>query len=286
MGETRVDLLHLLEDLRDAYVGAIEETILTEVAANALDSGATGIAFTTDPALATLTIIDNGSGMLRRELARYHDIASSTKRKGQGIGFAGVGIKLGLLACREVMTETRRGTTHVATTWGLTSRHRAPWRWTPPAGLVALRGTAVRLQLANVLSPLLDPVYVELTLRRHFATVLDPRFDALLADVGRRRAVFVVNGRSLGFLEIAHDLVAPIEIRLARKRKPSATGYLVRRHTAFPEDEQGIAISTLGKAIKRGWDWLGLTPSTGDLVSGLIEAPALAAALTIGRAHV
>lgn len=40
MGETRVDLQHLLEDLRDAYPGALEETILTEVVANSLDSGA------------------------------------------------------------------------------------------------------------------------------------------------------------------------------------------------------------------------------------------------------
>ncbi len=39
MGETRVDLLHLLEDLRGAYPGSIEETILTEITANALDSG-------------------------------------------------------------------------------------------------------------------------------------------------------------------------------------------------------------------------------------------------------
>jgi hypothetical protein len=30
VGETRVDLQHLLEDLQDAYTGAIEETILTE----------------------------------------------------------------------------------------------------------------------------------------------------------------------------------------------------------------------------------------------------------------
>jgi hypothetical protein len=40
MGETRVDLLHLLEDLRDAYPASLEETILTEVVANSLDSGA------------------------------------------------------------------------------------------------------------------------------------------------------------------------------------------------------------------------------------------------------
>ena len=43
MGETRVDLLHLLKDLRDAYPGSIEETIVTEMVANALDSGATTI---------------------------------------------------------------------------------------------------------------------------------------------------------------------------------------------------------------------------------------------------
>jgi len=49
MGETRVDLQHLLEDLRDAYVGPAEETILTEIVANSLDSGATVIAVTTDP---------------------------------------------------------------------------------------------------------------------------------------------------------------------------------------------------------------------------------------------
>ena len=50
MGETRVDLLHLLEDLRDAYPGATEETILAEIVANALDSGARTITLTTDAA--------------------------------------------------------------------------------------------------------------------------------------------------------------------------------------------------------------------------------------------
>jgi hypothetical protein len=49
VGETRVDLLHLLEDLRDAYPGSTEETILTEIVANALDSGAGQIVLTTDP---------------------------------------------------------------------------------------------------------------------------------------------------------------------------------------------------------------------------------------------
>ncbi len=44
MGQTRVDLRHLLEDLRDAYPGSIEATILTEIIANSLDSGAMALA--------------------------------------------------------------------------------------------------------------------------------------------------------------------------------------------------------------------------------------------------
>ena len=91
------------------YAGALEETILTEVVANALDSGASRIRLLTSAADATFTVVDDGRGMLRRELARFHDVAASSKRRGEGIGFAGVGIKLGLLVSREVVTETRRG---------------------------------------------------------------------------------------------------------------------------------------------------------------------------------
>ncbi len=182
MGETRVDLLHLLEDLRDAYPGSLEETILTEIVANSLDSGASRIRLIANPERSTLTVVDDGSGMQRRDLARYHDLAASTKTRGQGIGFAGVGIKLGLLVSEEVLTETRRGKTHVASTWCLSSRHRAPWKWTPPLDLVAERGTAVRLKLQTALSPLLDPGFLEGTLRRHYQPLLDPEFEPFLAS--------------------------------------------------------------------------------------------------------
>ena len=92
MGETRVDLYHLLEDLRDAYPGSLEETILTEIISNSLDSGAARVVLTADPGQRVLTVVDNGSGMKRRELSRFHDLAASTKTRGRGIGFAGVGI--------------------------------------------------------------------------------------------------------------------------------------------------------------------------------------------------
>jgi hypothetical protein len=284
MGETRVDLLHLLEDLRDAYPGAAEETILAEIVANSLDSGARAVTITADPAGATLTIVDDGRGMRRRDLARYHDVAATTKVRGEGIGFAGVGIKIGLLACRTVLTETRLGRHHAATLWHLASRHRAPWKWVPPPGLVGERGTAVCLELKNPLSPLLDPGFIEGALSRHFQPLLDPDLADILAAQYPHGVRFVVNGRPLAAEPWQAPERAPLAIRLPRKRRPSASGYLVRARAPLPEERQGLAISTLGKVIKRGWEWLGLAPSAPERIGGLIEVPALAQALTLNKA--
>ena len=70
MGETRVDLQHLLEDLRDAYTGSLEETILTEVVADALDSGATRIRLYLEETIQRHfeTLLDRAfDGLLRRQ---------------------------------------------------------------------------------------------------------------------------------------------------------------------------------------------------------------------------
>src|SRR5580765_6318085 len=58
---------------------------------------------------------------------------------------------------------------------------------------------------------------------------------------------------------------------------------MIRERTPLPEDRRGLAISTLGKVIKRGWDWLGLTPADPERVGGLIEVPALAECLTLNK---
>ena len=283
MGETRVDLQHLLEDLRDAYTGSLEETILTEITANALDSGAARISLRPNPVDATLTVIDDGRGMKRRDLARYHNVAASSKARGEGIGFAGVGIKLGLLVADEVVTETRRGATHVATTWHLATRYRAPWKWIPPPGLTGERGTAVRLRLSNPLSPLLDAGYLEEAIRTHFAPLLDAAFGDLLARYYPQAVRFDVDGQPLtpGQPAIRDRVIMPI--RMGRKRLPSAIATMQRHEHPLPEDQQGIAVSTFGKVIKRGWDWLGLSPASAWRVTGLVEAPDLAACLTLSK---
>lgn len=286
MGETRVDLQHLLEDLADAYPGDLDETILTEIVANSLDSGATSIAFTIDPVASTLTAIDNGSGMRRSDLRRFHDIAATSKSRGDGIGFAGVGIKLGLLVSDSVVTESRRGKDHLATTWALAGRQRAPWRWIPPLDMVAgEHGTAVRLSLATALSPLLDASYIENALRRHFEPLFDTAFEEVLAEQYPGGVGISINSRVLARRDTRSQGrdVAPIAIRIGRRRKPSAYGYLVREAAPLPDELRGVGISTYGKVIKRGWDWLGVIPADPARVRGIVEAPALAGSLTLNK---
>lgn len=282
LGETRVDLVHILEDLRDAYRGSLEETILTEIVANALDSGADTLVLEADATAGTLIARDNGGGMTRRALSRYHDLATTTKRRGIGIGFAGVGIKLGLLACTEVITETRRGRQHAATKWRLSSRHRAPWSWIEPPYLLDRDGTAVLLQLANPLSELLDAGFLEATVLRHFQPLFEPEFLDILAMHYPAGFTIIVNDRVV-VGPIREATRHPVAVRVGRQRKPSGIGYIAQHDEALPEPERGLAISTLGKVIRRGWDWLGLTPAGADRIEGVIEVPALAESLTLNK---
>jgi hypothetical protein len=70
---------------------------------------------------------------------------------------------------------------------------------------------------------------------------------------------------------------------LLRKRKPSALGYLYREDYALPEGRCGLAISTYGKVIRRGWDWIGMMPTAAERTGGVIEVPGLAACLTLNK---
>jgi hypothetical protein len=136
--------------------------------------------------------------------------------------------------------------------------------------------------LTNQLSPLLDAGDLEEALRRHFEPLLDPEFDDVLRRHYRDGIAFEVDGRELTRAGVSSSERARISIRRGRRRTPSATGF-IERNTLLPADREGIAISTFAKVIKRGWDWLGLAPTAHAHISGLIEAPDLAANLTLSK---
>lgn len=288
MGETRVNLQHLLEDIRDTYPFPVEEAILTELVANALDSNTTEIRFLANGREKSLTVVDNGHGMSAPQLEHYHDIAATTKTRGKGIGFAGVGAKLALLLANAVITETKSGRSYSATRWRLENSQRAPWELIEPPGILedARSGTAVTLEFGGA-SPLVEPHYVEMILQAHFHPLLDETFREIFKSLYPEGMRFFVNNRPVAapeLSELCERKTFIVHSQASPRGRPVGVGFIGRSDDDLPETQRGIGISAYGKVIKRGWDWVGLAPKHPARLSGLVEVPALVEILTTNKA--
>lgn len=295
MGETKVNLHHLLEDIRDSYPAPQEEVIITELIANSLDSHASDIYFITDSQKSTLTVIDNGKGMNKKELEGYHNIASTTKTRGMGIGFAGVGAKLSLLIAKEVITETANGNFHGATRWRLENSEKAPWKFIETADsrlIKSSHGTAVSIilkynnsEIANQRSSLLNPEFIKKAIQIHFYTLLDITFQQALKSIYNNGINFYINEYKINLSEMMQfEKSKAFKVYIGRKGKPVGGGFVRKYKESLDEEKRGIAISTCGKVIKQGWDWLGISPRNPDRISGVVEIPGLSWILTTNKA--
>ena len=282
MGETRVNLTHLLEDIRDSYPCPAEDVIILELIANSLDSGTSKIRITTDADARTFTITDNGKGMSEKDFQAYHDIAETSKVRGKGIGFAGVGVKLALLYAGKVETETKNKDFHKASRWWLESAKKAPWEYMDIRNFVTgENGTSVSIYL-NDSSSLFDESHIEDVIQTYYYPLLHESFSDVLKNIYTKGVEIFINGRKI---------VNPPEgmkekwfvVGMGRRKKPAGIGFIARSDTELPEEKRGIAISTFGKIIKRGWDWLGIIPRSPMHVTGIIEIPMMAELLTINK---
>ena len=290
--ETRVNLKHLLEDIRDSYTSSLEEVILTELVANALDSKAANINLIVDDQAQVLRCVDDGQGMKRAVLRDYHNIASTSKQRGLGIGFAGVGAKLSLLLAAKVVTESKGGRgSRCATEWRLTSPYRAPWKFTPFSGQVkTARGTAASIYFSDNQSHLLQPDFVRQTVIKHFYPLLNDKiYSELLRWFYKKPVNFFVNNEPIRLPEADQPALQNwFKVSLGPARHPAGIGFLARTETPGNWLENflgkkiiaaslpaGLYISTFGKIIKGGWEWLGLIPRNADKLSGIVEIPAL-----------
>jgi hypothetical protein len=285
MAETRVDLRHLLEDIRDTYPCPAEEAILSELIANSLDSGCSQIDIMVEPEQHRLTFVDNGESMTPRQFEQYHDIAATTKVRGRGIGFAGVGAKLALLVCREVMTEAKRPRGCLASRWWLEDDYRAPWEETASLGLVpGAKGTGVRLHFKlDGRSVLLSAEGVKDIIRRYFYPLLDHEFAKVLDHIYPDGVVVSVNGERVTVPPIDTKAAEYFVVRRGRQKRPIGIGFLIKSARRLPEDRRGLAVSTFGKIIKRGWEWLGITPVNPGMLTGIVEVPELVQCLTTNK---
>lgn len=285
MHETRVNLKHLLEDIKDGYGLPIAEAILVELVANSLDSRASKIDFFTSPAEAKLTVCDNGQGIKRSKIKEYHNIATTTKIRGKGIGFAGIGAKLSLLIAKSVITETKGGHgSHCATFWYLMDENRAPWKFIPPDGRLSYpKGTAVTIELFDPQSPLLSADFIAKTIKCHFYPLLHPQItDSILKYFYKNGVNFFINGKkiTLGDFDFP-GVLKTFQIILGKRQiKLAGFGFLVKTEESLPKELWGLGISTFGKVIKRGWEWIGIFPKSSARIYGMVETPALSEILT------
>lgn len=285
-GESKLeDIRRLLEDLKGNYPYPLDEAIATEVIANALDAHPSQTSIRIDRQGKTVTFIDDGKGMSWEELEKYHNFAATTKVKGKGIGFAGLGAKLSLLV-GEVFTETKtRSSSPVATRWRLESDTKAPWKEIPPKGLVsAASGTAVAISPSGPTSRLLEETFLERCVQTHFAALLDGSFRQILDPVYKKEIHFSINGKPLAPAPVPEGERKQFVVSLGRHRRPVGVGFLVKARAELPEDRRGMAISTYGKAIKRGWEWLGIAPRNPALLTGVVEVPKFVEILATNKA--
>jgi len=286
MAETRINLRHLLEDIRDSYSSPIEEAIITELIANSLDSGASEIRFFTNKEDVALCIIDNGSGMNNDEFVRYHDIAASAKTRGQGIGFAGVGIKLALLCAESIITETKRDSLVKATQWKLENNYHAPWNYIKPQGLVTTNsGTSVSIFFRGDTN-LLNQDFIKDTILRHYYPILNKEFMSdILKYVYKNGVSFFINNQKIELPPIqGNQQSTTFIVQMGKKDKPIGIGFLSKCKDMLREEERGVAISTYGKIIKRGWDWIQISPLNPMQLTGIVEVPQLSKILTTNKA--
>lgn len=111
--DMKIDIKHALEDFLDAYDNRAE-MVVTEAIANAIDVKASRIDVELKAGLddsRTISFHNNGPAMTKKLFEDYHVISRSSKSKGAGIGFAGVGAKVYLAAWDEasIRTETSDG---------------------------------------------------------------------------------------------------------------------------------------------------------------------------------
>lgn len=72
-------------------------------------------------------------------------------------------------------------------------------------------------------------------------------------------------------------------IKLGKKDKFVGIGFLSKSKEELSEEQRGIAISTYGKVIKQGWDWIGVAPRNPMRLMGIVEIPQLSEILTTNK---
>jgi hypothetical protein len=254
------DWKKLIRDFRDQFPYNAVTALIVETFANSIDAKATKIFITCNNE--TYTILDNGNGMSENDFRQYHNMASVTKERGQGIGFAGVGAKTFLDRAKSTLTETKSISFHGNSYWAFSGDEL---KWTPiqPLNKISFSsGTYVEVQLQETADlKTFSQVFIIETLQK--------QFNAILLGLYGKKEVFVndqrVNPFNLDQTDIEH--LKEFDIRLGGK---VIKGFIKQSKRPLPEDFQGPYIVVHGKTVNQ--NWFKQTPFMSETFYGLIRA--------------
>lgn len=254
------DWKKLIQDFRDQFPYDPLTALIVETFANALDAKATKIDIYVDHNL--YRILDNGNGMTLYEFKEYHNIASLTKRRGETIGFAGVGAKVFLDRSEYTLTETRSKNFHGTTNWAF---YKESLEWEPIATLGKVThstGTYVEVKLrTDEDTSKLNPHFIERVLQQYYNAVLLGYYHVKRVSI---------NGRKVEPWKVSENKVEKRKNFDFRYGKHRVKGFLVKSTKALPEEFQGPSIVVFGKTVMQ-W-WFRQYPLNGETFYGLILA--------------
>ena len=253
---SNVDFEHLIQDLADMYPFSIPEVVLTELIANSLDAKSEEIRINYDKKTRILIIEDYGSGMSSNQFLEYHDFATKIKRRGEGIGFAGIGAKISFNIASEVITETYSINYKKGSRWYLKSAKNLIWEDYDNLKYLNHYGTRVEVHFNNEKEiAFFDEFEFEKALLVHFLPLFDLQFLKIYKDLKFYNDIrFFINDKKIGKFYVEEKFNLKNSKRIILSDGSHNYGFAIfgisDKEYPINIDNNGIALSVYGKIVK------------------------------------
>lgn len=264
IGETYQSMISdwkkLIIDFRDQFPYEPLTALIVETFANSIDAKATEIRIFVDKD--KFIIKDNGKGMKEYEFFQYHNIASLTKTKGEGIGFAGVGAKTFLDRAEYIITETKSLDFYGASHWKF--KDKIPeWKPINISNLLDSNGTYVEIKLKEKEDKnKFNEKYVE--------DVLIDNYNTILLNYYGVEKVYINDKLIKGWTPKKEDIEFDKKISVQIGNQYPVL-YLYKTKNKLPEKLQGTSIVVYGKNVLYNF-WFNQYTSCGENIYGVIKA--------------
>ena len=263
----RIDALHALRDIVDAY-DKTSEMVVTEAVANAIDVGARTVRVSLDGETRSISFHNDGPAMSGKQFDNYHVIARSSKSKGTGIGFAGVGAKVYLAAWGKTVihTETTDGRAPLASDMYVDGGTLKA-RYVEPS--IKRRGTLYRVTLRPD-----DYNYLDKSAERLIAEVFGPAIEGGLR--------VYVNGSRVEKWGPDYEMRKKLSASAKGARLPVV---LTVAKDDLPLNRQGVQYHVSGKVITtKKPDWMAdITPTHARRVHAYVDATRISGHLNLSK---